>query len=68
MTAVIMMKNWIMSMTSTPHSPEKAAKKRLRAPTRISVSSRLIPNRIEAILQAARLTVAMIMQLKNRPR
>ena len=33
MTAVILMKNWIMSMTSTPHSPECAAKTTFRTPT-----------------------------------
>jgi hypothetical protein len=33
MTAVILMKNWIMSMTSTPQSPEWAAKATFRKPT-----------------------------------
>ena len=33
MTAVILMKNWIMSMTSTPHSPECAANTTFSTPT-----------------------------------
>ena len=62
------MKNWIMSMTSTPHRPEWAAKATLSSPTNSSVSQRSKPKRIPAILQAARFTVAMIMQLKKSPR
>ena len=40
MTAVILMKNWIMSMTSTPQSPECAAKTTLSTPTTSSVCQR----------------------------
>ena len=68
MTAVILTKNWIMSMTSTPHKPEWAANTTFSRPTASSVSQRLKPNSTAAILQAARFTVAMMMQLKNRPR
>ena len=67
-TAVILMKNWIMSMTSTPQSPECAANAAFSTPTNSSVCQRSRPNRMPAILQAARLTVAMIMQLNNSPR
>ena len=67
-TAVILMKNCTMSMTSTPHRPEWAAKTTFSRPTNSSVSQRGRPNRIPAILHAARFTVAMIMQLKSRPR
>ncbi len=68
MTAVILMKNWTMSMTSTPHSPECVANTTFRPPTSASVCHRGRPNSTPAILQAARFTVAMIMQLKSRPR
>ena len=68
MTAVILMKNWIMSITSTPQSPEWAAKATFSRPTKASVCQRSSPNRMPAILHAARLTVAMIMQLKISPR
>ena len=67
-TADILMKNWIMSMTSTPQSPECAANTTLRRPTPTSVCQRSSPNKTLAILTAARLTVAMIMQLNSRPR
>ena len=60
------MKNWIMSMTSTPHSPECAAKTTFSRPTASSVCQRSSPNSTAAILQAARFTVAMIMQLKKK--
>ena len=40
----------------------------LSNPTASSVCQRSRPNRMAAILQAARLTVAMMMQLKKRPR
>ena len=62
------MKNWIMSMTSTPQSPECAAKATFSTPRKSRVCQRSMPKRMPAILQAARLTVAMIMQLKSRPR
>ncbi len=68
MTAVILMKNWIMSMTSTPQRPECVAKTTLSVPTSASVCQRSRPNRTPAILQAARFTVAMIMQLNSSPR
>ena len=68
MTADIFMKNWIMSMTSTPHSPANAANVTFSTPTSSSVCQRSSPNRMPAILQVARFTAAMIMQLKNRPR
>src|SRR5262245_2426631 len=67
-TADILMKNWIMSMTSTPQSPEYVANTTFSAPTRTSVCQRSQPNRIPAILQAARFTVAMMMQLNSSPR
>ncbi len=62
------MKNWIMSITSTPHKPECAAKITLSVPTASSVCQRSKPKSIAAILHAARFTDAMMMQLKNRPR
>jgi hypothetical protein len=62
------MKNWIMSMTSTPHSPANAANVTLSVPTISSVCQRSRPNRMPAILHVARFTDAMIRQLKNRPR
>ena len=68
MTAVILMKNWTMSMTRTPQRPECVAKTTLRVPTSASVCHRGSPKRMPAILQAARFTVAMIMQLKRSPR
>ncbi len=67
-TAVILMKNWIISMTRTPHSPECAAKATFSTPQSSSVCQRGRPNRILAILQAAKLTEARMKQLKNRPR
>ena len=57
-----------MSMTSTPHSPEWAANTTFSSPTASRVCQRSNPNSTAAILQAARFTVAMIMQLKSRPR
>ncbi len=62
------MKNWIMSMTSTPQSPANAANVTFITPTIRSVSQRSSPKRMPAILQVARFTAAMIMQLKKRPR
>ena len=67
-TAVIAIKNWTMSMTSTPHRPEWAAKRTLSTPQKSSVSQGGRPKRMLAILQAARQTLARIMQLKNSPR
>jgi hypothetical protein len=62
------MKNWIMSMTSTPQRPANAANVTFIVPTMTSVCQRSRPKRIPAILHVARFTDAMIMQLKNRPR
>ena len=62
------MKNCTMSMTSTPHSPECVAKTTLSSPTKSSVCQRSNPNRMAAILHAARFTVAMMMQLNSSPR
>ena len=67
-TADILMKNCTMSITSTPHSPDCVAKTTLSSPTNSSVCQRSKPNRIAAILHAARFTVAMMTQLNNRPR
>ena len=67
-TAVILTKNCTMSMTSTPQRPECAANAAFSTPTKRSVCHRGSPKRIAAILQAARLTVAMIMQLNRNPR
>ncbi len=62
------MPNWIKSVTSTPHSPEVAAKATLMTPHTSSVCPIGQPSSTLAILAAARFTVAMITQLKNRPR
>jgi hypothetical protein len=62
------MKNWIMSMTSTPQRPEWAAKATFRTPMASRVCQRSRPSSTAAILQAARLTLARIMPLTNRPR
>ncbi len=67
-TADILMKNWIMSITSTPHSPECAANTTFSRPTKISVCQSRRPNSTFAIFTAAMLTVAMITQLKKKPR
>ena len=55
-------------MTMTPHKPENVAKVAFKSPQTSSVCQRSSPNKIPAILQAARLTEAMIMQLKKKPR
>ena len=68
MTAVILMKNCTMSMTSTPHSPECAAKTTFRMPQTRMVCHGGRPKRMLAILHAASVTIAMMKQLKNRPR
>ncbi len=67
-TAVILMMNWIMSMTSTPQRPEYAANTTLRSPTMSSVCQRSRPKSTLAILQAARFTEPMMTQLKKKPR
>ena len=68
MTAVILMKNWIISITSTPQSPVCAANATFSKPTNNNVCQRSSPNKIPAILHAARLTVAIIRQLNSSPR
>ena len=68
MTAAILIKNWTMSITSTPHRPEWAAKTTFKSPTKSSVCQRSRPNKIPAILQAARFTLAMMIRLKKKPR
>ena len=62
------MKNWNMSITSTPHSPECVANTTFSRPTASSVCQRSKPKSTAAILHAARFTVAMIMQLNSSPR
>jgi hypothetical protein len=68
MTAVIFTKNCSMSITSTPHSPECAAKTTFKTPQMMIVCQAGNPNRMFAILQAANVTVPMMKQLKKRPR
>ena len=65
---VIVIENWIESVTSTPHKPETDAKKIVMTPQTMSVRSIGQPRRTFAILTAARFTVAMMTQLKSRPR
>ena len=67
-TAVILMKNCTMSMTSTPQRPECAANDDVQdADERAASASAGGRRGSPAILQAARLTVAMIMQLNRKP-
>jgi len=63
-----MMKSWIISTIRTPQSPEWAAKTTFRRPTKTRVCQSRRPKRTLAIFTAAMLTVAMMMQLKKRPR
>src|SRR5215510_13207542 len=65
---VIVTENWIESVTSTPQSPETDAKKIVITDAKISVRYIGQPSRMLAIFAAARLTVAMMKQLKNNPR
>ena len=67
-TAVILMKNCTMSTTSTPHSPEWAAKTTLSTPQMQMVCQAGMPNMMLAILHAASVTMPMMKQLKNSPR
>ncbi len=60
--------NWKKSTTSTPHSPDVAAKTMLITAQISSVLPIGQPSTTLAILAAARLTVAMMKQLKTRPR
>ncbi len=65
---VIVIVNWIESVTSTPHSPDTDAKKIVITAAMDSVCQGGQPSTTLAIFTAARFTVAMITQLKNRPR
>ncbi len=65
---VMVMKNWIMSVTITPHRPAVAAKTIGTTTLIANVSKRGQPKRMPAIFTSARLTVAMIQQLKKSPR
>ena len=67
-TAVILMKNWTISMTSTPQRPECAAKTTFKTPQMTMVCQAGIPKRMLAILHAAKVTMPMMKQLKNSPR
>ena len=67
-TAVILMKNCTISMTSTPQSPECEAKRTLMTPQKTMVCQGGRPKRMLAILQAASVTMPMMKQLKNSPR
>ncbi len=67
-TAVILMMNCTMSMTSTPHSPEWAANTTFSTPQMRIVCHGGIANRMFAILHAASVTIPMMKQLKNSPR
>ena len=60
--------NWIESVTSTPHSPDTEAKKMVITEQTSRVRSIGQPSTTLAILAAARFTVAMMTQLKKRPR
>ena len=62
------MQNWIVSVTITPHRPAAAAKMIGTIAQNNSVSQRGQPNKTFAILTAARLTLAMMKQLKNSPK
>jgi DNA-binding MurR/RpiR family transcriptional regulator len=62
------MPNWIVSVTSTPHSPLTEAKKIVMTAQTRSVRSIGQPSTMLPILAAARFTVAMMTQLKNSPR
>ena len=57
-----------MSVTITPQSPAVAAKMIGTMTEIASVSARGQPKSTPAIFTSARLTVAMIQQLKNSPR
>ena len=60
--------NWMKSVTSTPQRPDVAAKATLIAAQMSSVLPIGQPSMTFAIFAAARLTDAMITQLKNSPR
>jgi len=56
------------SVTTTPHNPEVAEYRTVTAPARMTTSYFPTPNKTPPILMAARVTVAMIITLKNTPR
>ncbi len=62
------MKNSRQSVRTTPRKPPAALNTTVRSAATATVSSGCSPNRTPPILIAARVTVAMIMTLKNRPR
>ena len=62
------MPNWMKSVTRTPQRPEVAANATFKAAQIQSVFPMGQPSTTLAIFTAARLTVAMITQLKKRPR
>ena len=68
MAPAIAMPNWMKSVTSTPQSPEVAAKATFSTAQTRSVFPIGQPRITLAILTAARFTVAMMTQLKKRPR
>ena len=62
------MPNWMKSVTSTPHSPDVAAKATFSTAQISSVCHIGQPRSTLAIFAAARFTVAMMTQLKKSPR
>lgn len=65
---VIVMPNWSVSVTSTPHRPDTDAKKIVMIEQTSSVCQVGQPSTMLPILAAARFTVAMMKQLKKSPR
>ena len=65
---VIVIPNWSASVTSTPQSPDTDAKKIVMIEQTMRVRPIGQPSTTVAILTAARFTVAMMKQLKKRPR
>jgi hypothetical protein len=68
MVPVIVMPNWIESVTSTPHSPLTEAKKIVISEQTNRVRPVGQPSTMLPILAAARFTVAMMTRLKKKPR
>jgi len=68
MTPIMAMTNWTRSDASTPHRPEIAANATQITLHTSTVWSRSQPSMTLAILAAARVTEAMIAQLKKNPR
>ena len=56
------------SVTTTPHSPELAEYAAVMVAATITVVYLSIPSKTPEILIAAKVTVAMIMTLKNTPK